>query len=92
MATYFMFGKYSAEALKGISADRTKETTKLITGLGGKVVSIYALLGKYDLAIIADLPGTEEAMKASIALSKLTGIAFLTSPAVPVKVFDTLIA
>ena len=31
-------------------------------------------------------------MKASVALSKLTGISFTTSPAVPVEDFDKMIA
>jgi hypothetical protein len=42
--------------------------------------------------MVADFPGTSEAMKASIALMKLTGIAFSTSPAVTVDVFDKLLA
>ena len=91
MTTFFLFGKYSAEAMQGISAERTKEVAKLVKGLGGKVKFMYALLGKYDLVIAVELPGVEEAMKASVELSKLTGIAFLTSPAVPVEKFDKLL-
>jgi hypothetical protein len=34
----------------------------------------------------------EEAMKASVGLHKLTGIAFTTAPAVSVEVFDNLMA
>ena len=30
MATYFMFGKYSLEGMKGISAGRTDKTLALI--------------------------------------------------------------
>ena len=92
MATYFMFGKYSGEALKGMSAERTKECTNLIKELGGKVKSIYALLGDKDLVLIVDLPGTEQAMKASIAMSKMTGIAFATAPAIAVAEFDQMMS
>ncbi|MFH0814031.1 MAG: GYD domain-containing protein [Pseudomonadota bacterium] len=92
MATFILFGKYSTEALKKISAERTNKATNLIKKLGGKVSAMYALLGQYDLVLIADFPGTEEAMKASIALSKMTGIAFTTSPAVTVEQFDKLTA
>lgn len=35
MATFMMFGKYSAEALKGISADRTSKAADLMKGFGG---------------------------------------------------------
>ena len=90
MATYFLFGNYTSDALKGISAGRTEKAAKLISKFGGKVKSMYALLGDKDLVIIATFPDTENAAKASIALSKLTGIAFSTSPAIAVDEFDKL--
>ena len=40
---------------------------------------------------IVNFPGTEQAIKASVALSKTTGIAFTTLPAVTVEEFDKLI-
>jgi uncharacterized protein with GYD domain len=92
VATFFMFGKYSSEAVKGISADRTEQGNRVIKKFGGEVISLYALLGEQDLVLIAEFPGIEEAMKASVALSKLTGISFTTSPAVPVEEFDKMIA
>jgi uncharacterized protein with GYD domain len=92
MATFMMFGKYSAEALKGISADRTSKAADLMKGFGGDITSMYAILGGNDLVLIVDLPGVGEAMKASVALSKTTGIAFTTSPAVKVEDFDKLMA
>jgi uncharacterized protein with GYD domain len=92
MATFFMFGRYSQEAIKGISAERTKRVIEVIEKAGGKVNSMYALLGEYDLVFITDFPGTDAAMKASVALNKLTGISFSTSPAVTVEDFDKLTA
>lgn len=92
MATFFMFGKYSSEAVKGISAQRTKKGNVLIEELGGEVVSLYALLGEQDLVLIPEFPGKEQAMKASVALGSLTGISFTTSLAVPVEEFDKMIA
>jgi uncharacterized protein with GYD domain len=53
---------------------------------------MYALLGEKDLVFIVTLPGTKEAMKASVSLSKLTGISFTTSPAVTVDEFDKILA
>ena len=90
MATYFMFGKYSADAIKGISAGRTEKAGKLIEKNGGAVKSVYALLGEKDLIIIATFPGSKQAMKSSIAISKLTGIAFTTCEAIAVKDFDSM--
>lgn len=90
MAKFLMLGKYSQEAIKGITAERTKRVVDAIEKNGGKVSSMYALLGNYDLAFMVDFPGNSEAMKASVTLSKLTGIAFTTSPAVTVEEFDKM--
>ena len=92
MGTYFMFGKYSREAIKGINASRTKQAEDIIEQIGGKIKSIYALLGEYDLVLIVDFPQLQDAMKASLALTRLTNVAFSTSPAVTVSEFDKMIA
>lgn len=91
MATYLMFGKYSAEAMKDITADRTKKVVGLLGKLGAKVQAMYALLGEHDLVLVLDIPSNEDAMKASVAMSTLTGIAFKTCPAVTVEQFDELL-
>ena len=92
MATFFMFGKYSSEALKEMSAERTDKAVSLIKKFGGEVDSMYALLGERDLVLIADFPELEQAIKASVALTKMTGVSFTSSPAVPVEDFDKMIA
>ena len=92
MSTFIMFGKYSSDGFKGMSSDRTREATEAVKKHGGQVREMYALLGDKDLVFILDFPSTENAMKAAIVLSKLTGIAFTTSPAVTVAEFDKLLA
>jgi uncharacterized protein with GYD domain len=90
MGTYILLGKYSREGIPGISAARTKQVGELVEKLGGKVDAIFALLGEYDLVLRLQLPGTAEAMKASIELSKLSGISFTTLPALTVEEFDRI--
>ena len=90
MATYFMFGKYSLEGMKGISAGRTAKTLALLKKYGGEFKGGYALLGDVDLVLIVDLPDTGQAMKTSAALGKLLGVSFSTAPAVSVEEFDKL--
>ena len=90
MATFIMFGKYSVESLKGMNPERTKEVLELINKYGGKVKSMYALLGQRDLVFIVDFPSTDVAIKTSVAVNKTTGISFTTSPAVTVDEFDNL--
>jgi uncharacterized protein with GYD domain len=91
MATFFLFGKYSSDALKGMSADRTEKANQLIKKFGGEIKSIYVLLGEKNLVIIAAFPGVEQVIKASLAVSKLTGIGFTTSEAIPVMDFDRMV-
>ncbi|MFZ2095192.1 MAG: GYD domain-containing protein [Anaerolineales bacterium] len=91
MATYFMFGRFSMDAVKEISKERTVKATAAIKSVGGEVKSAYALLGEKDLVLIVDFPGLKEAMKASVELTKLLGISFTTAPAVTVEEFDKLV-
>lgn len=91
MPIFMMFGKYSSEALKGISADRTRQAVDLIGQHGGKVISMYTLLGENDLVLTLEFPDAEQAMSTSVALNKLTGISFRTSPVVEVEKFDKLV-
>lgn len=85
-----MFGKYNAEAIKTISLRRTEQAMETIRQLGGEVNGMYALLGEYDLLFCVELPDVEQAMKASVVLTKLTGISFNSCPAVKVEAFDRL--
>ena len=92
MATFFLFGRYSADSLKGISAKRSEAAAATVKKLGGQHKSIHALLGKHDLVLIVELPGIAEAVKCSLSLAKQSGIAFTTAPAIPVEQFDKLAA
>ena len=91
MATFLMFGKYSSEGIKDISAARTDKAEDLVKEAGGKIKGGYALLGDVDLVLITDFKNNEQAMKASVGLSKLLGIGFNTAPAVEIKDFDRLV-
>ena len=92
MEKFFMYGKYSKEAVEGISAERTKKALDLIAMAGGKVNWMYALLGKYDIVLITEFPGVAEVMGASIALNKLTDISFTSFPAIAIEEFDKIMS
>ena len=91
MATFLMFGKYSMESVGKISSKRTKKANSMVGDLGGKIKAEYVLLGETDLVLVVEFPGTKEAMKASVELSKLLQVSFTTSPALSAKEFDKLI-
>jgi uncharacterized protein with GYD domain len=91
MATFFMFGKYTSESIKKIGIERTQLAIDEVKKLGGEVHAMHALLGEYDLLFCVNLPGVDEAIKASVTLAKLTGISFTTCPAITVEAFDQVI-
>ena len=87
-----MFGKFSAEGMKGISAARTVEAQKIIKQNGGEMISAYVLLGDHDVLLIVNFPSIDDVLKSSMALSKLMGISISTVPAVTAEHFDKMIA
>ena len=88
MATFMMMGRYSAQGLKGISPKRTEETRTIIKEHGGELLAGYAIAGGVDIVLIVELPDNARAMAVSAALTKLTSVAFTTSPAVTLEEFD----
>ena len=92
MSIFMMFGKYNSESIKGASAERTKKAVKIIEKNGGKVISMYAVMGEHDLVFTLDFPDADKAVSASVGLNMLTGISFTTSPVVDVEQFDRLMS
>ena len=91
MSIFLMFGKYSSEAMKDISPARTEKAREIIKQNSGQIISMYAVMGEHDLVFTIDFPDAEKAIATSVALYKLTGIHFTTSPVVDVEQFDKLI-
>ena len=48
-------------------------------------------MGEHDLVLTIDFPDVDKAIATSVALHKLTGIHFTTSPVVDVEQFDKLV-
>ena len=92
MPIFIMFGKYTQDSLKNVSTQRTKRAIKIIEKNGGKVISMYAVMGEHDLVFTLDFPDAEKALAASVALNVMTGISFSTSPVVDVEKFDHLMS
>ena len=91
MSIFLMFGKYSTEAAQQISSERTEKAREVIQKNGGKIISMYAVMGEHDLVFTIDFPDADKAIASSVALHKLTGIHFITSPVVDVEQFDKLV-
>ena len=91
MATFFMFGNYTAEAVRHMSIERTQQVVEEIQKLGGQVQAMHAMLGAHDLVFCVQLPDVESALKASVRLTQLTDITFTTAPAVSIEHFDRMV-
>ena len=50
------------------------------------------VMGEHDLVLTLEFSTPENAIATSVALNKLTGISFTTSPVVEVEKFDKLIS
>ncbi|MCM8791815.1 MAG: GYD domain-containing protein [Candidatus Omnitrophica bacterium] len=88
---FLMLGKYSLEAIKGIKKERTRKVISLIEEKNGKIESMFALLGSYDLAFLVDFPSVKEAISTSVEITRRTGISFNSLPAITVEEFDKLV-
>jgi uncharacterized protein with GYD domain len=75
-----------------MSAERTESAVEAIEQCGGQVEAMYATLGPYDLVFVISFPTVEDAMKCSVFLSRMTGIAFTSAPAVLVEQFDEMMS
>lgn len=91
MALYLMLGNYTNPSVREINAGRTKEAVGIIEKNNGQVVSMYAMLGQFDVVLVVNLPGNREAMEVSVGLSRITGIHFNTGPVIPIDRFDEMI-
>jgi anaerobic magnesium-protoporphyrin IX monomethyl ester cyclase len=74
------------------SAERTERAISAIDKFGRVVRSMHVPLGQCDLVILAEVPGVQDALNASVALRRSMGISFSTSEAVSVEEFDELAA
>ena len=91
MATFIMTGSYTTEAINQISAKRTTKAQEIVKKCGGKIVAAYATLGDTDLLAVMEFPSINDAIKASVALSKALEISFSTVPAIRIEEFDKLV-
>ncbi len=90
MAKFAMSGKRTQGAMDGVSVSRTDQAGEVVRENDGEVIGMHALLGAFDLIRFVEWPDVETAKQVLPRLTRLTGIGFLTSPAVDVETFDAL--
>jgi uncharacterized protein with GYD domain len=91
MPKFLMLGSYTSHSTQGISKARKRQIESLIIECGGQLQLLYGLLGTYDLLILAEFPSNEVAVRASLSITKMTGITFSSQPAVEIADLDELV-
>ena len=87
MATYVMLSKlteHGAETIKK-NPDRIIEVDEEMSRFGIKVLSQFAVLGKYDFVTILEAPDNLAVAKASLELGARGSVSITTLPAIPVN-------
>jgi len=89
MVLYVMLGNLKSEAfatLDGIE-DRDKKLVTLMESLGGKIVGLYYMMGRYDFVLIFDMPDKENLVKFLAILAKRGSVRTETLEVIPADMF-----
>ncbi|WP_440950667.1 GYD domain-containing protein [Methanosphaerula subterraneus] len=89
MVLYVMLGNLKSEAfstLDGIE-DRDRRLMTLMGSLGGKIVGLYYMIGRYDFVLIFDMPDKENLVKFLAILGKRGSVRTETLEVVPADLF-----
>ncbi len=72
MALYVMLGNLKGEAFGKLESleERDRKLKGLMESLGGKIVGLYYMIGRYDFVLIFDMPAKENLVKLLAILGK----------------------
>ena len=65
MALYVMLGNLKGEAFRTLESleERDRKLKGLVESLGGKIVGLYYMIGRYDFVLIFDMPAKEDLVR-----------------------------
>ena len=89
MPLYITLWKYTSEGLKDIrnTASRFESVKKIIEANGGKLVSIYGLVGEYDVITTIEMPNKSTLVSTIIKIAASGRIVPKTLQALPIEEF-----
>lgn len=87
---FLILGNYARHGISKVSAERTRRITEVLKEMGGLLHEAYATLGKYDIFLIVELPGNNDALKLAAILQSSLGLTTSTFPAFPIEHFDQI--
>lgn len=76
MTIFVILGKLTHKAIEGIQgiAERDAIGEQIIKGAGGKLLSFYYSIGRYDFVAIVELPSQEALLKVLIEIGKWVAV------------------
>jgi uncharacterized protein with GYD domain len=77
MPIYITQGRYTREAIKGMLVkpeDRADQVARLMSKIGGRLISYYVTFGEYDFLAIAEAPNDVQMAAALIAAGAGGGV------------------
>lgn len=76
MATYVILAKFTEQGIRNIgqTGERRKAAEQWAAAHGGRLVEVYYTLGRYDLIIVAELPGEDVALEFGFQIGSLGNI------------------
>jgi len=89
---YILLSTLTSEGRKTVKErpERIREVNKEIEALGAKVISQYAVLGKYDFVNLVEAPDNGTITRVSIELGSRGTVEIMSMPAIPIDDFITL--
>jgi uncharacterized protein with GYD domain len=94
METYIILANYTKQGIKNIkdSPGRIEEARKAVEAAGGKWLSWYLTMGRYDLVIIAEAPNAEAVATLMLATGSLGNVTTETLRAFSEDEFKGIVA
>lgn len=92
MPIFIALGKVTEQGMRGLDhfMGRHEEAVKRVMQLGGRVVSSYATMGRYDFVVTLDCPDMESAMRILNREAAGGNIRYETMVALPTREFARL--
>lgn len=89
MPAYVTLWKYTRDGLMDMknTPNRYEAVKKIISNAGGKLLSIYGLVGEYDVVTIMELPDEKVAAATILKICSKGRITSQTMTAIPIEDF-----
>ena len=92
MPIYVLLSTLTSEGRKTIKEkpERIKEVNKEIEAFGARVLSQYAVLGRYDFVNVVEAPNNDVITRVSVELGSRGTVHIMSMPATPVDDFVSM--